>query len=254
MGLIEPVRPFVAFDFYHSSALLVIGVLAIGLSAFTWWLQNPRFTRAAAVTLGVLLIAHELLKPFMRTGIYGFPLENELPLHLCRIGAIITGIMLIQRSYRLYEITYFWGLGAGLLALFMPDLDVHGYPTLAWMSFMIGHGLIIIGVVFATVNYGFRPTFWSVNKAAAAVILLGCIILPLNLLLGSNYLFLADKPDVPIFNMMPAEPWHIPPLIVLGYIIFTIAWLPYAGLEAVLRVFGVRISMRKQRAAATESA
>lgn len=50
--------------------------------------------------------------------------------------------MVVRRSYSGYEIAYFWGLGGTLQAVLTPDLQ-HGFPSLVYVNFFLGHGLVI---------------------------------------------------------------------------------------------------------------
>ena len=163
-----------------------------------------------------------------------FPWQNELPLHLCRLGALLTGIMLITRNYYLFEITYFWGLGGAVQALLTPDIK-EGFPHGVFLFFFIGHGLIFLGVVFATVNYKYKPTFKSMKKVFLLTNLYAIPLIPLNFVINSNYLFLRAKPAAVSILDFFLRPWpsYLIGMEVLMIILFAVYYLPFAILNRV---------------------
>ena len=162
---------------------------------------------------------------------YDLPLHAHLPLHLCGASTLLGAVMLYLRSYRLYEIVYFWGTGGALAALATPDLAA-GFPHPLFLLFFIGHGLSLIAPMFATIVWGFRPKWTSLAVALAATALYALLIYPVNLVLGSNYLFLMRKPDQPtLLDSFGPWPWYILALGASTVLICVLCYLPFAVID-----------------------
>ena len=107
-----------------------------------------------------------------------------LPLHICSLMVWISGVVLVTRSYRIYEFAYFLSIGAGLQALATPDLGIYGFPHFRYFQTLLSHGLIITAAVYMLAIY-------FVNDPK-----------------GSNYLMVNYKPNVPsLLDYLPDWPW-----------------------------------------------
>jgi len=219
-------------SFHIFSATHLISVVAVFFLSFCipFYIRkagNSKTISRSALIIAVLLILHEAFKIYVRTGLYAFPLKDELPFHLCRIAAIITAIMLVKRSYRLFEYTYFLGLVGATQAIIQPDILVN-FPHPLYLMFFLGHGLTILGVFYAIVVYRFQPTFKSYLKTMVALNIYGLLIILLNRLLDSNYLFLARKPDgASIIDILGPWPWYILLLDLIAAVLSFVVYLPF---------------------------
>ena len=118
--------PFTMFSDQHLSVMFIILALTLSLPLLIKKIDSEQIIRTVAIGFGVFLLLVKITEPFVR----GDSLQNwqdELPLHLCDLAAILTGIMLINRSYFFYELTYFWGFGGALQAMITPSLK-YGFP------------------------------------------------------------------------------------------------------------------------------
>lgn len=186
-------------------------------------------------TIVLLLFAYVGLAPAIKAGVYDLPLLEHLPLHLCGASVILGAFMLWLRSYRLYEVVYFWGIGGVLAALLTPDVLV-GFPHPLFLLFFIGHGLPLTAVMFATLVMGFRPRATSLPIVLSATAAYALLIYPLNLLLGSNYLFLIHKPAQPsLLDLLGPWPWYIAWLVALVIGACVMLYLPFAVWDVVRR-------------------
>jgi hypothetical integral membrane protein (TIGR02206 family) len=153
--------------------------------------------------------------------------QNELPLHLCDLAAILTGIMLINRSYFLYELTYFWGLGGTLQAMITPSID-NGFPHIDFFYYFVGHGFIIIGVIYATVLFKYRPVLKSIWRAFVALVFYAALVAPINWILGTNYMYLFGKPKVQsLYDYLGPWPWYLLSLIPVAFFFFFLYYSPF---------------------------
>ena len=180
------------------------------------------------VWIAAALLLHEIGKVSIRVVGYGEPLAESLPLHLCGLAALMTAWILWQHSYRVHEIAYFWGIGGSLPALLTPDLP-YDFPHPWYFIFFGGHGLILVGVVYATIVFRLRPTARSILRTALASLALVAVMLPVNLLLDANYLYLRARPEgATLIDYMGPWPWYILAMIASGLLVCLLCYAPLA--------------------------
>jgi hypothetical integral membrane protein (TIGR02206 family) len=228
MAGIASMPPFVAYSTSHVVALVIVLTLCVSLPPLIKLQNSERVTWRAATALGVVLLASKLLEPIVNFALSG-PSPGELPLHLCDITGILAGILLINRSYRLYEITYFWAMGGTSLALVTPELE-NGFPHFDYYFYFFSHGMVIVGVVFATRLFGYRPTFNSIWSAFFATTVCAAAIAPVNWLLGTNFLYLCAKPhNATLFDYLGPWPWYVlsaaPVILAIFFVCYSPFWI-----------------------------
>lgn len=217
-----------AFELFGSSHLtaLTLIVAAAVLMPLALRGREPRATRAVGVALAVALVAQEALQVAFVLATRG-PSVQMLPLHLCTLSVYLSAWMLITRSPRVYEIVYFWGLGGTTQALATPDL-ARGFPAPEFWLFFAGHGLVIVAVLYGALVYGLRPTPASILRVALITLALAVAILVVNFTLGTNFLYLMQKPaEASLMDWLGPWPWYWLPLIGLALLSFLILYLPF---------------------------
>ena len=222
---------FVTFGTDHVLAVLLIAALAIGIPLLVRRTGSPTTERRIALALGIALPVYECAKIFIRVSIYNYELAEQLPFHICSLALLLVAYMLIRRNYPAFEVAYFWAMGGTLQAILTPDIS-EGFPGLAFVTFFIGHGLVIVGVVYAIVVFRFKPTLASVGKTAIVTLVYLPIAAILNILLDTNFLYLRHKPaQASILDLLGPWPWYIAALVLLGLVICMFLYLPFAWSE-----------------------
>jgi len=115
---------FEPFGLQHwLSSSVTIG-LAVLFPLIVRRLAGEGLQATLAKGLALLLAGYLLAAPAIRSGVFGFPLRENLPLHMCGASVVLGALMLWLRSFRVYEVVYFWGIGGALAALLDLDLDI----------------------------------------------------------------------------------------------------------------------------------
>ena len=222
---------FVLFGAHHLVTMLLIAATSVALPVAMRQVEQQRTERLFAIVLSVALVIHEFVKIGIRVWVYDLPLVHHLPLHLCGAATFLVAYVLARRSYAAFEVAYFWMMGGTLQALVTPDLK-YGFPSIMYLTFFLGHGLVVLGVVYAIVVYEFRPTFRSVARTAVVTLCYMAIVGCLNVALGTNYLYLRYKPvQASLMDYLGPWPWYIFGLVLLGLLSCLIYYSPFAWLE-----------------------
>lgn len=220
--------PFVLFGAAHLVALAL--VLLLNLS-FLLLRSEKRaaWRKPVRVSMAILLIVNELGWHLWHIAYGQWDVQTMLPLHLCSLFVFLSAIMLLTRSYRIYEFAYFLGIGGALQALLTPDAGIYGFPHYRFFQTMLSHGLIVSASLYMTLAEGFRPTWRSLLKVALWGNVYMGVVFGLNFLLGSNYMYLAHKPaTASALDLLGPWPVYLLWLELIAVAVFTLMYLPFA--------------------------
>ena len=221
-------KSFELFGTQHLTALAIITLFCFSYLYFrTIWGEKERKIVRWAFAIAIVLNESSLHIWSLYWGIWD--IQTMLPLHMCAVLIWSSAYMLITKNYTIYEMVYFIGLGGAMQAVLTPaDAAAYNFPHFRIMQTFIAHGLLINIAIYMTVVEGFRPTLQSFKRVFIWTNIYMVIIFFLNLAIGSNYLFIAHKPDFPtLLDMLAPWPWYIIELEVIGFAIFFILYIPF---------------------------
>jgi len=222
--------PFVLFSAQHLLALLAVGAGCLLLALLTPRLGGPG---RAVLRWGLCAFAvGNWLGWDVWQARYGlWSPAYSLPLHLCTLSVVLSALLLATRSRGLFELLYFWGFTAAVVAMLTPDLvgNGYGFPHFRYWIFFTSHGIILWAVSFAAAAWGYRPTWRALGRAVLvsnAYLLVAGLA---NWLTGGNYVYIARRPEFPtLIDYLGPWPWYIIPLQLIGVAAFVLVYLPWA--------------------------
>lgn len=192
--------------------------------------RNVRWGLVAA------LWAQEVSYHIWRLSIGTWTPTQMLPMHLCSVAVWLGGVLLLTRSYQLYEVIYFAALTGASIALATPDIGPFGAPHYRFFQFFVSHGLILSAPLWMTFVEGFRPRQGSVLRAFGTLAAWGGACFAVNRKLGSNYLFVSRKPDTAsALDALPPWPRYLPVMGAGVFGFFALLYAPWAIKHAVAR-------------------
>ena len=221
------VQPFEIFGNSHIATLLTIIAIAFILPISLKDRESEKIL--IAKFLGISTIILELIKRFIWHYSMDFPWARLIPIHMCNLSTIFIGIFLLTKKRIFFEVSFFWGIGGGLNALLTPDVPKN-FPDPQYVLFFVGHGLLIVAIVFASLGLKNRPTLSSVRNGIYFSLAVLPIIYLVNILIGppANYWYLGVKPvGESLLDFFPDPPFHIPLLIILGIVVFYLIYSPF---------------------------
>jgi hypothetical integral membrane protein (TIGR02206 family) len=219
--------PFELFGPAHLVALVVVVALNLAIVAYRW-----RFTtgqrRGLRYTLAVVLLINESLWHLWNWTTGQWTIQTMLPLHLCSLLVFLSAYLLVTRSYAIYEFVYFLGIAGASQALLTPDAGVYGFPHFRFFQVIISHGAIITTAIYMSAVEGYRPTWSSIRKVLLGGNLYLLLVGLINWMLGSNYLFIAHKPETAsLLDVLGPWPWYILVMEALALVMTLLLYLPY---------------------------
>ena len=220
---------FEIFGTVHLLTILSIVVVSIFLPKFYKNKSDKQISLMTKVVAGIIA-AHVIISPYKDLYLLADPYDwrETIPLHMCDLSEIFLVWFLLGGPRLLYTCAFFWGLGGATMAILTPDISHH---DLDYIFFMIGHGMIIVGIMYATIALGNRPyakDIITVSLITALVLL--PIVYVINLILGepANFWYLIAKPEgASLMDVFPDPPYHLLVTTPLAIAVFYLIYMPY---------------------------
>lgn len=210
---------FVLFSNEHI-LIMVLGIIIGFVFLIMGGITNRKgFAKLSAVIIFILKISELAYRHL----VLGKDIVQLLPFHLCNLALILVIVMMYTKSKNLFQISFFWAIGAPF-AILTPDVTF-GIGDFATISFFITHFYIVFAVAYAYIYFGFRPTIFGFVESFIALNIVAVLVYFINDALGTNYLFVNR---VPGFNS-PLKyfgewPYYIVVVeviyLVLGYLLY----------------------------------
>ena len=165
--------------------------------------------------IGTLLILREIYMQYYlhQTGMWD--IKTSLPLQMCSFSRIVTIILLFRFNQVLYEFLLLLGMAGAFQSFLTPELT-HGDGTI-WLlvEYYLGHAVIIVMALyfFFVEKRDIRKRSWLYGYLVgnAFLIFVGIV----NYFIGSNYIYLCQKPLAN--NPLVMGPW---PYYLIGFQVF----------------------------------
>ena len=222
--------PFILFGNIHIVTMAIIGLVAVFLPLVC---KNQSTSNKSLISkvIAFIILSHVIISPYKDLYLLQNPYNwrEILPIHMCDLSEIFLAAFLLGGPKILYKCAFFWGLAGASMAIITPDIPV---IDLDYAFFMIGHGMIVIGVMYATISLGNRPyakDILTVSLITAFVLL--PIVYLINLILGepANYWYLIAKPaGASLMDAFPEPPYHLLITTPLAIATFCLIYVPYA--------------------------
>jgi hypothetical integral membrane protein (TIGR02206 family) len=169
-------------------------------------------------------------------------LQDSLPLQICSIGVYVVAATLLlsarpprtgrqkRWNQRLFELSYFWGLGGTLQAILTPDVN-EPFPSPTYFRYFITHGGIVVGTLVLMIGLGMRPRRGSWRWIWIATFCLAVFAYGVDLLLDANYMYLMGPPPNPsLLDFLGKGPWsplQLAGVVALGTIVILVWYSPW---------------------------
>ena len=231
--------PFILFGNVHLVTIAIIVLVAVLLPLVC---KNRSTSNKSLISkiIAFIILSHVIISPYKDLYLLQNPYnwKEILPIHMCDLSEIFLAAFLLGGPKILYKCAFFWGLAGASMAIITPDIPV---IDLDYAFFMIGHGMIVIGIMYATISLGNRPYAKDILTVSAitAFVLLPAIYL-INLALGdfinfkgevqpTNYWYLIAKPaGASLMDAFPEPPLHLLIITPLSIAMFYLIYIPYA--------------------------
>jgi hypothetical integral membrane protein (TIGR02206 family) len=222
------------FKIFGATHLAVLGLLLIGV-LYIWFILpklSSSFQNLNRNIILVGLVLQFILFHAWHLYFHDYDITRFLPFHLCTISVVLLVYTLAFNNKFINKLVLFWSPVSALLAIVLPDMSAsENFPSFRFMEFFGSHVLIIWAVVFIfriqKVTVDFKDYLFSEMTLLASL----PFVYILNLLIGSNYMYLMRKTNGGQMDFLPKEPWHIVGASALLIGVFFLEYLIYKILK-----------------------
>ena len=153
-------------------------------------------------------------------------IQYNLPLHLCSMSTVICCFLpFIKKQKKWFEFVYYTGILGGLMAILTPQINQFDGQLSEYINYYSSHSLIILIPLYMYMHQGFQLTRLSWLRLFFNMTILVIIIMPINFIIGSNYMYVAELPGVENPLLIGGWPYYI--LFGLLFVLI-LAYLLYA--------------------------
>ena len=225
-----------SFELFSSPHLIALGVILVFNIAFIRVCIRIREHNHIHLRhgLAIAILLNEISWHLWTIVTGGWSIQTMLPLHLCSVMNYVSIATLLTKSPILYQLCYFLGIGGAIQALLTPDLRQYGYPHFLFFQTFISHGLLITTALYMTVIEKYQPSLRSLPTMLIGFNVYLFFVAIVNALIGSNYLFISHKPEIPtLLDAMPPWPWYILGMEIVGIVVVLFLYLSFVFLNGI---------------------
>ena len=181
-----------------------------------------------AKVIGCILIFRAIGIHFYLNYLNLWTIESSLPLHLCGLSAILSGIVLFWRKQWAYECLYYWGIPGAFHSFLSPEFT-NGTEGLLFIEYYVSHGGIFLSALYLTLLLDMKPRKKSWWKIFLWSQLLIPIIGTINWLLNANYMYMCTKPIAENPLLFGEWPWYFIGMEIAALLHFFIIYIPFTS-------------------------
>ena len=151
------------------------------------------FARIISVITLIITIANHIID--INNG--NWDIYENLPLHLCSISnLIVCFILFIPKNQKLFEFLFYCGFWGGLMAILTAQINDYDGSLFKYIQYYSSHGTIIFMPLFMRFRLGYKLSKFSWLRLLFILNICMAIIIPINFKIGSNYMYLAEAPNI----------------------------------------------------------
>jgi hypothetical integral membrane protein (TIGR02206 family) len=220
--------PFRIFSPLHNTMLGLLVLENLAVQLFFQWHKSERAQKLFRYGFATLILLDIALWHTWQVATGRWRISESLPLHICNISILLCGLLLLTRNQVLYELCYFWSMGA-VQAILTPPLNEYSFPHYAFFRNFISHNSIIVAVGYMTVVEKYRPSWKSVKHIIGLTTTYMGVVHVINAFTRGNYLYIARKPNfsTPIDYLGP-WPLYVVGMYIIGLIVILASYMPFA--------------------------
>ena len=151
------------------------------------------FAKAISVLTLIITVSNHIID--VNNG--NWDIYENLPLHLCSISNLIACfILFIPKNQKLFEFLFYCGFWGGLMAILTAQINDYDGGLFKYIQYYTSHGTIIFMPLYMFYHLNYKLSKFSWLKLLLILNIFMAIIIPVNFKIGSNYMYLAEAPNI----------------------------------------------------------
>ena len=154
--------------------------------------------------------------------------QYNLPIQLCGISSLICCVLpFVKKKDKLFQFVYYTGVIGGIMAILTPQMNYFDGSLRYYLNYYVSHSLIIVLPIFMFLHLNLKLPKFSWFKIWIHLNILMAIIMPINFLLDSNYMYVNAAPEVSNPLVIGEWPYYLliwePLVMIITYLIYAIS-------------------------------
>ena len=151
------------------------------------------FAKAISVLTLIITLSNHIIDVNNGT----WDIYENLPLHLCSISNLIACFVLfVPKNQKLFEFLFYCGFWGGLMAILTAQINDYDGSLFKYIQYYTSHGTIIFMPLYMFYHLNYKLSKFSWLKLLLILNIFMAIIIPINFKIGSNYMYLAEAPNI----------------------------------------------------------
>ena len=155
-------------------------------------------------------------------------IQYNLPIQLCGISSLICCILpFLKKKDSLFQFVYYTGVIGGIMAILTPQMNYFDGSLRYYLNYYVSHSLIITLPIFMFLHLDLKLPKFSWFKIWIHLNILMAIIMPINFILESNYMYVNNAPEVNNPLVIGEWPYYLfvwePIVLIIAYLIYSIS-------------------------------
>lgn len=156
------------------------------------------------------------------------PVYERFPLHLCASLSILMPVLILAEKYNSLRFFSYWSICAGFISYANPGFVFEAPWSYAFIHYLVRHYFLFLIPIVLQVGRGYKHNYREFLSSAATLTGWAFLIFLLDWASGANYMHLGQNNPLAI-PFLPAGftvwPWSYPSFVVVGLILFHLAYL-----------------------------
>ena len=212
------------FSILWTQSILVSIFFVFIIILVGFYLPKKRYKITFAKLIGFALLCRFIFMHGYTVGIGAWDIQHNLPLHLCGISSLISGILMIKYNQKMFEFLILLGFPGAIHSLLSPEFT-YGHEGYFFYDFYLSHSGIILVPIYLTIvmNKKIKINSWKSTFYIALIytIIVGLLNKLINSLFegSANYMYLCNAPiaENPLI-LTTKWPLYLPMIILFGFL------------------------------------
>jgi hypothetical integral membrane protein (TIGR02206 family) len=223
---------FVNYSSEHYITLgfwIVFSLTILYLGKFSWTAEQQKRN----ITFLLLIAAStQIMKIIIKVWDGTFDVTTDLPLQLCNMLPFAMIFVMWNQNRKWWAFFFFWIVGGSSHSLVTTSLT-ESFPHYENIRYWVLHSILVMSAFYGGLVYKFRLEKRDVLYSWAGINVLAAFMFPLNLFLGSNYVYLnAKPPGTTFYDLLGPWPYYLISLEFAVLIIFSLIYWIFTRLSS----------------------
>ncbi|MCP9290265.1 YwaF family protein [Gracilimonas sediminicola] len=199
---------FSSYSAEHFTVLLLFFGFCIWFIPFMRT-RSREVQRKVLLVMAVMMSLSQLMKIPLNMYTGTFDVTNDIPLHMCNFLPFVLVWVYMKSDRNTWSVLFFWVVLGVSQANLTPSVQFSLFHYDAIRYWMV-HLLLVLVALYPAIEWGWDLKLRDVGRSVVALNFVALVIGGINLLLGSNYLYVMGKPPgTTFFSILPEWPVYL---------------------------------------------